>query len=417
MKSLHVLIALVVLALLVVHVHAQNTGGADALRASTAESQPAPQTPGAGRSALEFAERQIQLETQRLDKLIMNTETVGKLMATLVVVFAAAVSFFGYRSIKELKNEMQSAVEIIVDRALKDRSKSCETFDQLVVSLDAAQARWVGIRDSLDNLAKFETLSGSQDRDAQGAYGIAKELSQKENVTPDERRAALGYLLKIVELGEQGRVDPNLLFNSCSVAADMDFQHEALKLACLCAHWDPKPSHVLRKSRHEDAFGMRFSLEGHQLVLSEESASLVRKEAWQTARDMVRQAPTYQCELIFSDFHNIAIRNRESGYIDDAIAVMEDLTTDGTAPSYAFATLSDFYAMRGDSTWSSDYLAAVTKAIKILAGESPACTWYEHTTRDIMKMAARTGKNDVVAKIVSEKMEALASNPMDGDAE
>ena len=131
---------------------------------------------------------------------------------------------------------MQASVQATVDNILQDKSKSANTFEHLVASLGSAQKRWAEIEKSIDNLARFEALSTSQFGDAQGAYGMAKELSQKKDTSPDERRAALGYLLKIIELGEEGRVDPNLLFNACSIASKMDFDHEALNLSTLCAH-------------------------------------------------------------------------------------------------------------------------------------------------------------------------------------
>ncbi|NLX22406.1 MAG: hypothetical protein GXY55_12180 [Phycisphaerae bacterium] len=356
--------------------------------------------PADDKAALEFAYRQVELETQRLDKLVSNAETVGTLMTALVVAFAAVLALLGVRSIKEIKDEMRASVQTTVDKILQDKSKSAETVEQLVESLGPAQTRWAEIEQSLDNLARFEELSRSQFGDAQGAYGLARELADRGNTSPDDRRAALGCLLKIIELGEQGKVDPNILFNACTVASEMDFDHEALKLSTLCAHWDPKPSHSLRKSRLEDVFGMRFELKESSLVLSEQPPITVRHEAWKAAREMVRQGPTFQCELIFSELHNIALRNRESGYIDDAIVVLEDLTKGERVPSYAFAILSGFYAMRGNETWLDDYLTAVTKAIEILRVESPACTWYEHTTRDVRRMAEQTGRTAEITEII-----------------
>lgn len=372
---------------------------------------------GTGKDALEFAYRQVELETQRLDKLVSNTEAAGKLMATLIVAFAAILSFFGYRNIKELKDEMQASVQATVDKILQDKSKSADTFEHLVASLGSAQKRWAEIEKSIDNLSRFEALSTSQFGDARGAYGMAKELSEKKDTSSDERRAALGYLLKVIELGEAGRVDPNLLFNACTVASEMNFGHEALKLSTLCAHWDPKPSHLLRKSRHEDSFGMRFELKESKLALSEQPPVTVRAEAWKAARELVRQGPTFQCELIFSELHNIALRNRESGYIDDAIVVMEELTKGETVPSYAFAILSGFYAMRGNGTWLHDYITAATKAIEILKGESPACTWYEHTARDLLQMAERTGRMAEIQEIIKGTKAHTANKAMDGDEE
>jgi len=427
MKSVCPLIAILLLSLLVIPVLGQ-TSPVPTAETGSNTTQPASHSSNATHSirsspttddkaALEFAYRQVELETQRLDKLVSNAETVGKLMAALIVAFAAILAFFGYRSIKELKDEMQASVQTTVDKILQDKSKSAETFEQLVASLGSAQTRWAQIEQSLDNLARFEELSSSQFGDAQGAYGLAKELAEKNDTSLDDRRAALGYLLKIIELGEQGKVDPNILFNACSVASEMDFDHEALKLSTLCAHWDPKPSHGLRKSRLEDIFGMRFELKDSSLVLSEQPPITVRQEAWKAARELVRQGPTFQCELILSELHNIAMRNRESGYVDDAIVVLEDVTKGKRVPSYAFAILSGFYAMRGDETWLDDYLNAVTKAIEIHKVESPACTWYQHTIRDLLQMAKQTGRTAEIEEIINHAGLQTPGKATDSDEE
>lgn len=362
----------------------------------------------------EFAYRQVELETQRLDKLIQSTETVGTLLASLVVAFAAILSFFGLRSIKDFKDELRASVETLVDKALSDKAKKGESFEKLVAQLNTAQSRWAEIEKSIDNLAKFEAVSSAQYGDAQGAYNLAKAISEKDVVNSDERRLALGYLLKIVELGEQGKVDPNLLYNACSVASEMDFDHEALKLATLCAHWDPKPSHVLRKSRLEDIFGMRFELKAKSLSLADQHPKAVRDEAWNAARELVKQGPTFQCELIYADFHNIAERNRESGYIDDAINVMEDLTQGKSRPSYAYAILSGFYAMRGNATWRTDYISAIARAVEILRAESPACTWYAHTLRDILQVAKHARMTAEIMKILNDSGIVAANKGLEG---
>jgi hypothetical protein len=404
------IVALVASGCLLAHgqsnVTAASTQGSNHTNAATAPEIPTPtvlpSAPVPQEDIVQFARRQIDLETQRLDKLVQNTETVGKLLATFVVAFAAFISFFGFKSFKEFKEEVlgnvQASVQSLVDKTLEEKSQSGKTFEQLVQSLSSAQSRWAKIEESLANLAKFEALNSAQYGDAHGAYAMAKALAGKDDISPDERRTALGLLLKIVELGEQGKVDPNLLFNACSAAAELDFDHEALKLATLCAHWDPKPSHVLRRSRHEDTFGLRFEMKDHVLAVSDQPPAIVRAEAWNLAKDLVGKGQRFQCELILSDVQNIAMRNRESGYIDEAIPVLKKLTKEGSAPSYAYVILSDFYAMRGDSTWLTDYLATVRAAVAVLSTESPASTWYQHSIRDLLKMAERAGKTaDVIA--------------------
>ena len=389
---------------------AASTQGSNLAQTATVPTNPTPtvlpSAPVSQEDIVQFARRQIDLETQRLDKLVQNTETVGKLLAAMVAAFAAYITFFGFRSFKEFKEEVQSnvqaSVQSLVDRTLEEKSQSGKTFEQLVQSLSSAQSRWAKIEESLTNLAKFEALSSAQYGDAHGAYAMARALAKRDDISPDERRAALGLLLKIVELGEQGKVDPNLLFNACSVAAELDFDHEALKLATLCAHWDPKPSHILRRSRHEDAFGLRFEMKDHVLAVSDQSPATVRAQAWNLAKDLVSKGQRFQCELILSDVENIAIRNRESGYIDEAIPVLKELTKDGAAPSYAFVVLSDFYAMRGDSTWLTDYLATVRAAVAVLSTESPASSWYQESIGDLLKMAERAGKTADIIAILGE---------------
>lgn len=350
-----------------------------------------------------FVFRQIEFETKRLDILFKNTEAVGKIMAALIIGFAAILSFFGYRNIKDIKGELESSVESLVDKTLKERNEDGATFEKLITRLSSAQERWNELEKSIDDLDKFASLSTSQYGDAQGAYREANSFAERADLTTDERRSALGYVNKIIELGENGTVDPNLLFNSCSVASTLDFDHEALKLATLCAHWDPKPSHILQKSRHEDVFGIRFELKAHALVLLDQEPQVVRSEAWKVAKDSISKNPTYQCELIYAQLSNIAIRNRESGFIDDAIAVIEELIDRSTVPSYSYTTLATFYVLRGNSTWLDDYLETVAKSIRVLSEESPASTWYKPTIRDINNTAKLTDKLAEIESIMEQE--------------
>jgi len=359
----------------------------------------------------EFVYRQIDMETKRLDSLIQNAERVGALMVVLVIAFATIVTVLGYRSMKELKDELRSSVESIVDGLLKDKSKQSENFASLVSKLAPAVERWAVIKSNIDSLEAVEEKSASQSGDAKGAYHIAKGLSEKDSITADDRRTALSCLRKNVKLGEEGQVDPQLLFNASGVASDMDFDHQALELGSLCAHWAPKPSYILRKNRLEDIFGMRFELKEKALVQTHLPPTSVRQEAWIATLKEASKSPTDQCELIYSEFQNIAIRNRESGYIDQAIEVIRNNTIQNATPSYAYVILSDLYAMRGNSTWLTDYLETVGRAANILAKESPACTWYESSIQDTLKMATLVNKNAEIQKILVNAGITISNQP------
>ncbi len=344
----------------------------------------------------QFAFKQIEFEAKRLDRLISNAEIVGGLVATIILAFAAIISFLGLRNVRELKNELQGSVKEHVRSALHENSETEATFDNLISNLDEANHKWKEVKGNIENLEQFSNLTDSQYSDAQAAYRLAKTISEKEDPTEEERKTALGFLMKIVSLGSIGKVDPNILYNSSSTASELDFDFEALQLASLCAIFDPKISHKVRRHRLEDTFGVRFELMDGVLEQTKDTPKSVREEAWSTLRSLIKENPIHQCELVYSEFHNIANRNRELGYFDDAIETIEELLGNNGdhIPSYAYAILSGFYVLRGGQNWLSHYERTVELAIRQLKSESPLNTWYGHTARDLMRMADRIGKVD-----------------------
>ncbi len=175
-------------------VAAQDSTSSQADPAYLAPTQGA-QSAAAGVSAdvLEFAYRQIQLETERLDKLIRNAQTVGQLVVVLVVAFVAVLSFFGYKSVKDVKTELQESVENLVERNLKDKSATGATFEELVTRLESARARWTQIEKDLDNLAKFEALSSSAIWGCPGRVCGSKRAIKEARRVP-RREASLSRL-------------------------------------------------------------------------------------------------------------------------------------------------------------------------------------------------------------------------------
>ena len=344
----------------------------------------------------QFAFKQIEFEAKRLDRLIANAEIVGGLVAAIILAFAAIISFLGLRNIRELKSEVQGSVKEHVKSALHENSETAATFDRLISNLDEANRKWGEIKESIENLEQFSNLTDSQYSDAQAAYRLVRMISEREDPTEEERKTALGFLLKIISLGSIGKVDPNILFNSSTAASSLDFEFEALQLASLCAIFDPKISHKVRRHRHEDTFGVRFELIDSVLKQTKDTPKNVREEAWSTLRTLIKENPTHQCELVYSEFHNIATRNRELGYYDDSIKAIEELldNNENHIPSYAYTILSGFYVLRGGQDWQSHYEKTVESAISQLKSESPLNTWYNHTARDLMQMADRIGKID-----------------------
>lgn len=366
---------------------------------------------------IEQAFRQIDTEARRLDRLIANVEIVGKVVATLILGLSVVVSIFAFRSLSELRRELQSSVEEHVDRALRKESERKQTFQALLESLKQAETKWEEIKASIQHIEGFYTITETLVGDAQGAYKAVSEISNKPTATEDDRRVALTYLRKLIQLGVEGRVDPNILFNATSAASKLDFDFEALQIAALCAHWDPKPSHIARKNRLEDIFGARFVLRDNHLERDEVSANVVRSEAWTAALEQVRRMPTIQCELILSEAHNIAVRNRESGFMDELITVIETSSQskdNRQTPSYLYVILGGLYAMRGNLQWREGYEDTITKALQILKQESPSSTWYWHTIRDLLSNTTKLGERvSMVQRLKDAEVPMPSDSPED----
>jgi len=232
------------------------------------------------RDLLHQAFRQIDVEARRLDRLFDNAETLGQVVVGFVIAVSVLLSVFGYRSLSDLKKELQISVQGHVENSLRRQAETRETFEELADSLKEAQNRWETIAKTIQDIETFSSLTEAQYGDPMGAYVTVKTISEKGQPSKEDRRITLALLSKLVTLGEKGRVDPNLLYNASSVASNLDFDFEAVKLATLCAHWDPKPTHLARRRRLEDVFGIRFSLADGRLHRDEVSAEAVREEAW-----------------------------------------------------------------------------------------------------------------------------------------
>ena len=347
-----------------------------------------------GKDVFEIGLKEIEFEAKRLDRLIANAEIVGGIIVTAIIALGAILSFLGVKSIRDIKAEIRESVKANVDLAIQRQADTKETFESLVASLQSAEDRWRGIRENLDELERFTALTGAEQDDAHGAYRAARDISEREAVDEDGRKTALKLLQTLIALGETGTVDPNILFNASSVASRMEFDYEALKLITLCCHFDPKPSHIARKSRHEDVFGIRMAHRDGKLVQDSSDAEEARNHAWVSLKEQVLANPRVQCELVFSEFHNVAVRNRESGYFDDAINSLNAVASEGEMTSYGYSILAGFHLMRGADGWKADFKKAIETAIALHQSESPQSTWYEHSARDIAKALAQVTIHD-----------------------
>lgn len=238
--------------------------------------------------------------------------------------------------------------------------------------------------------------------DPYGLYTALEVIAQQESEAKADRTVATMLLRKLIRLGERGQVDSNLLFNSSTVAARLDFDLQAVKLAALCAHGDPKPSHFARLYRLEEVFGIRFTISSGSLQVEEAPANLIREDAWRRVLSLIADRPTLQCELVLAEAHNIAVRNRESGYLDQLIEAIEHYAKeDEPPPSYSLVILSGLYAMRGSTDWRLDYQRCVDRAIQLLLAESPMVTWYRHSVRELLSHATMLNELEKVAAALS----------------
>ena len=238
---------------------------------------------------------------------------------------------------------------------------------------------------------------------------------KKEKYTPAERKTALELLANIIEAGERGIAEPELLFRTSILARNMDFELESVKTAVLAEHWRSIPAHRARRATAEQVLGQSFRLVNGSLQKVELPPSEIRRLAWQDLLTMVTEAPRGEGEEIYLRAEIVARIKGGNEYYEEligAIVESEKLHPEKLT-SYAYATLAKVYGVLGSTNWRSDYLAATVKSLKRLKQESPAASWYKSCVRIHRTTAKRL--NLYIEFLDLASREGLPSEFFEGD--
>lgn len=224
-------------------------------------------------------------------------------------------------------------------------------------------------------------------------------------ISENERRAALAYLGSIIRAGEQGLVEPNLLFNASVLASQMEMYAEAVKLAVLAVHGRPSVNGRILVLEMADLFGKTYNFIDGKIVAIEQSAEVLRAEIWAEVLAMIKEAPGAGAEQICSRAANIAERNNTSGYYDSLIQAIKVSAeaSDKELTSYGYMMLADMTSRRGGKNWKEEFLAAIGKSLDRLKIEPPRSTWYPHSVREIVDSARKADVLEELIPLISSR--------------
>ena len=340
--------------------------------------------------AIEQGIARLNDESARVDAFMTHVKWIVSVVSSIVVVVVGFVTFLGISNLNEIGKQVAEDAKSRVRLAIQKDEQNILEIKRLSASLKSAHDDYVKYREAIDSLSLLPELSSIDRADPYFAYQRLRRL-EAEEYTPANRGTALKLLDLVIQAGERGVADPNILFNSAVVAAKLSLDLESAKLAVLAAHWRPSRSHRAREAQATEILGKTYRLEGERLELVDSPPAVVRKAAWNDLLEMVRLAPRVEGEHIYSTASNVAVNNRSAGYqaqLAEAILDSERRMPEQLS-SYAYVTLARMYARQGEPGWKEKYWMATRKALAKLKQESPIVSWYSHSAEDLVETVIR----------------------------
>ena len=309
-------------------------------------------------------------------------------LGSLVLVVIAGASFLGISSVNDIGEELSRNVKSLVTQAIEEQEGKKIQIKELHDELQSAKHTYDQNKDAIKSLSILATLKDVGKRDPQFAYESLKDISQ-EKATPANRGTALKLLEDVIEAGQRGLADPNLLFNTATIASRLNLQLEALKLAVLAEHWQASVSHRAIRAETAQVLGRNFEYRNGRLHEMAATPYQIKEEAWKNLLELVGQVPREESEQVYGKAWNVALRNRSSGYFKSFIEKIKE--TEKSSPtkltSYAYAMLAKLIAHQGSTGWKREHEETVAKALELLKTESPLATWYDNTREELDSQA------------------------------
>lgn len=362
----------------------------------------------------------LDRDAERSDKYLTQVKWMFGAASGLVSLVCISLSFFGFKSVNAIKEEVLQIIPVAVQNELRFEGELKASATDLVEGLEMIQGKYESFKEWSETLADTQNSKSvvSTDRyvasaDVHYAYSRTSEISARGNeATEQERREAAVLLDALIDLSVNGSADPNTIFNASVNADRLNFTERASKLSTLAYEWQPSTSHRAKMLQNQDVLGVSYSFDrgNAELVALDITPEEARAEAWSGSLALLAKNPRIEGEQAYSRAQNIAVRNRSRGYYTQLIDVIEQaVSIDPDAPtSYAFKSLAELYAWRSSPGWESDFWRSVEMAVSRLAQESPRSSWYGHSVRELIEEASEL---DAMERLI----EIFAQNGLDSD--
>lgn len=340
------------------------------------------------RYAIEQAISRLENDKDRVDAFMTNMKWLVSTVGSLALVVIAVASFVGISSVSDIREELSRNVKTLVAEAIDENELLSQDIKDFHNTLREAKTHYEENRAAIESLSLVAEMKDVEARDPQFAYDRLKRLEHVE-ATVAERGTAIKLLEAIIEAGQRGIADPNLLFNASTMADRFNLHFEALKLAVLAEYWRPSLSHQAKRAQNVELLDRDFQYREGKLHEIVAQPGQVRKEAWKSLMELIGQGTREESEQMYSRTWNVAVRNRSGGYFQtfiDKIKEVEKLSP-VQMTSYAYVMLARLIAHQGSVGWKAEYEEAVHKAVRTLRLESPFSTWYKHSQSELGSLA------------------------------
>lgn len=341
---------------------------------------------------------QLDRDARRVEKFFSDIKWIISIVGSMFTVLIFLFSFFGFSSISDIKAELRTQVPIEVQNELRRDNELIMDAKRIVRNLTSMEQEYEQFKEWSNALSIVSESGDIASTDGKYAYDRVSIISRSVSPTEQERREAAVLLDALIDLGQKGSIDPNILFNSSVTAQRLKFSVRAAKLATLAYTWRPSTSHRLKMLQHQDDFGISYQFDPSRalLVKHDLTSDEVRSQTWGEILAILAQNPRIEGEQAYSRAQNVAVKNRSSGYFTQLIDVINTAVKSDPegATSYAYKSLAVLYSWRGNKGWEDDFWAAVEMAAQKLAEESPLSSWYGHTARELLIETRRLGKRE-----------------------
>lgn len=331
-----------------------------------------------------------------------------------------AISIGGYlvkRYVDNAKDTVELITSDVLFKKLESETKSGQDFSKLVSQLREANTDYTQIKENLLGLREFHELTSNTRVDPTFAHDRVSQLTKRYIAANrlgnmEEVRAIRSEAIKLLEIvvnaAMKAEVDPNTVFNTAADAGRLDFDTVELQLNTLASHLKSSPAHQVAKADNEHSLGRAYEYKNGSLTLLDLPPEAVRKNAFESAINLISQNPRQQSEIVYSRTWNMAEQGRENGTYDKYISAIEEgikKSKDGTTQpptSYAYVMLFQLHLRRSDSGWREAAITAAREAIKSLKSESPLASWYKSSRNQMTRFSQDSGLTKEVSEIASE---------------